>query len=91
MGTKHFKYGKTMENLDADYEFETYETSYNFVDEEASQALPWSLTNFCSVHLASSYIVPLITQLFGPLYAQLMMLRTVSILGIRYWHLQVPS
>lgn len=40
MGTKHFKYGKTMENLDADYEFETYETNYNFVNEEESQALP---------------------------------------------------
>lgn len=40
MGTKHFKYGKTMENLDEDYEFETYDTNYNFVKEEASQALP---------------------------------------------------
>ncbi|XP_074348267.1 uncharacterized protein LOC141687030 [Apium graveolens] len=40
MGTKHFKYGKTMEDLDADYEFETYETNYNFVNEVASQALP---------------------------------------------------
>lgn len=40
MGTKQFKYGKTMENLEADYEFETYDTSYNFVNEEASQALP---------------------------------------------------
>ncbi|XP_017238108.1 uncharacterized protein LOC108211109 [Daucus carota subsp. sativus] len=39
MGTKHFRYGKTMESLDADYEFETYDTSYNFVNEEASQAL----------------------------------------------------
>ena len=40
MGTKHFRYGKTMESLDADYEFETYDTSYNFVNEEASQAPP---------------------------------------------------
>lgn len=36
MGAKHFAFGKTMEDLDEDYEFETY-GNYNFVDEEASQ------------------------------------------------------
>lgn len=33
MGTKHFVFGKTMENLDQDYEYETYNTQ-NFVEED---------------------------------------------------------
>ncbi|KAK2974620.1 hypothetical protein RJ640_025914 [Escallonia rubra] len=35
MGTKRFVFGKTMEDLDEDFEYETY--GHNFVDEEASQ------------------------------------------------------
>ncbi|CAH9129528.1 unnamed protein product [Cuscuta epithymum] len=34
MGTKHFKFGKTMENLDSDYAYETH--YHNFVDTDAS-------------------------------------------------------
>ncbi|KAJ9535588.1 hypothetical protein OSB04_un001277 [Centaurea solstitialis] len=34
MGTKHFVYGRTMQDLDKDYEYETYD--HNFVDTEAS-------------------------------------------------------
>lgn len=36
MGTKHFVFGKTMENLDEDYEYQSY-SNYNFVDDDASQ------------------------------------------------------
>ncbi|KAL3518057.1 hypothetical protein ACH5RR_020646 [Cinchona calisaya] len=35
MGTKQFVFGRTMENLDKDYEFQTYHPQ-SFVDEEAS-------------------------------------------------------
>ncbi|KAI3680739.1 hypothetical protein L6452_35514 [Arctium lappa] len=34
MGTKHFVYGRTMQDLDKDYEYETYDQ--NFVDTDAS-------------------------------------------------------
>ncbi|XP_024981416.1 uncharacterized protein LOC112518080 [Cynara cardunculus var. scolymus] len=34
MGTKHFVYGRTMQDLDKDYEYETY--GHNFVDTDAS-------------------------------------------------------
>lgn len=34
MGTKHFIYGRTMQDLDKDYEYEVYEQ--NFVDSDAS-------------------------------------------------------
>ncbi|KAL4558367.1 hypothetical protein LXL04_036566 [Taraxacum kok-saghyz] len=34
MGTKHFNYGRTMQDLDKDYEYEVYDQ--NFVDSEAS-------------------------------------------------------
>lgn len=35
MGTKHFVFGRTMEDLDADYEYEMYDP--NFVDSEAGR------------------------------------------------------
>lgn len=38
MGTKHFVFGKTMENLDVDYAYESY-NNHDFVDEEASRNL----------------------------------------------------
>ncbi|PHT48858.1 hypothetical protein CQW23_13066 [Capsicum baccatum] len=39
MGTKQFVFGRTMEDVDADYEYEIYDT--NFVDTEAGRESPF--------------------------------------------------